>query len=736
MGNLLNRLRPHRTGQSVQAGRQVKLGVATRLFLAFCGVTLMTVLVAIIGTLGLRDARETLNTSNQSFEQVSLLLDDTTSALYSASEIITATGATLDATIHTMEETSDRVNTLNSIDLPAVINIGIIREALTAVAVGERTLLMRQLYDMEIRNVQRRVIDEAFHRAEAALVAFEQLVPQYSAEKREAWRRFLASWNAWQSTHDRLMGQYDLIDDLLARRVRGGFEFEEVAKEAFAIAFGEGQDARVEVNARLDAVVQLISDSARESARFASTDTTNATRDAIVAKDSMTNANRQIDQVTAQMANLNTQVRETTEATTTSIETTDRVRMFFIICTTLGFIVSILLALWQTNYQSRPIRHAAQQMDLLAKGMIDRDVMAGYVNRSDEIGALARSVGDMIAAQRDEVKVAGDMATGDFSGSVRLRSDADQLGLSLSEMMRITHDALSRVNRHVEQVTDGAEAISSASQNLSSGAERAAQALVEIHSSTTAIGEQTHQNAQNASRANDFARASRDVAERGYAAVEEMVASMQEIQASSAHIARIVKLIDDIAFQTNLLALNAAVEAARAGRQGKGFSVVAGEVRNLASRSAKAARETAVLVEETVKRVENGAAIAMRTDEAFKEILDNAQQTTHLYEQIADASQQQSQSIDQIASGLAQIDLSTQQNSRYAAEMAEAAQRLSRQTGELRQMMVRFQLQNRGQKMNLNWNPQQKKLSGPTTAEPGPGGGGDNFLGYTGFQSE
>ncbi len=673
-------------GRGIRVGR----GVAARLFLAFSILTLMTALVALVGDNGLRDSRRTLETSRDSFDQVSLLLGNATDSLADAGASIGKANATIDNTVATMKETSNRVNKLNSVDLPAVIAIGTIREALTAVAVGERTLLMRQLYDMDIRQQQRTTIAAAFTRADAALSGLET---ELGEDKRDAWREFRESWTAWASVHQRLMGEFEKIDEMLRRRVRGGFEFEEVAKNAFDIAFGDVQTARDTVNQKLDAVVTLISNSARDSAGVASADTRNATADAVAAKDGMAGATQRLAEFKEQMGNVDARVKETANATKASIANVERARLAFLACSIVGFLVSIILALRETRHLSRPIRDAAEQMGLLARGEIDHDIMSAHVGRRDEIGALARSVGDMLHSQREEVGIAGEMASGDFSGSVTLRSGEDRLGRALSEMMRITHDALVRVNRHVQQVTEGVEAISTASESLSEGSIESAAALVEISSNTTQIGEQTHRNAKNASLANEFAIASRQVAERGYAAVQEMVASMQEIQTSSRQIAQIVKLIDDIAFQTNLLALNAAVEAARAGRQGKGFSVVAEEVRNLASRSAKAARDTATLVEDTVKRVENGATIAQRTDVAFKEILENAQQTTQLYGEIASASQEQSKSIDQIVSSLAQIDRSTQQNSRYATKTAEEARTLSRQTGELRRMMIRFQLQ-------------------------------------------
>ncbi|GEM_PF-1296581 len=680
----------------------VRWGVARRLFLAFCGVTLMTVLVAVVAHNGLHDSRETLGTSLDSFEKVSALLEETNTSLANAGSIIKSTGMTLDTAVSTMEETSNRVNTLNSLDLPAVIAIGTIREALTAVAVGERTLLMRQLYDMDIRDQQRVAIANAFQRGDLALSTFSTLMSSLTSDKQDAWQQFLDSWIEWKSVHDQLMDQFDQIDGMLRERKRGGFEFEEVAKNAFDIAFGEGQTAREEVNRRLDAVVNLISSSTRESARIASEETQVAAADAIAAKNGMSDATRQIESITDQMAVLNDQVKDTTDAAKTSIVHTDRATLLFLACCVLGLAVSIVLALWQTRYISQPIRLAARQMNLLAKGNIDMAFLKDYAERKDEIGVLARSVGDMLDAQREIVCVAGEMALGDFSGSVSVRSEDDKLGRALSDMMKITHDALVQVNAHVKQVSSGAGDITTVSQSLSEGAVASSTALVQIYASTTQIGDQTHRNAQNASSANEFAISSREVAENGYTAVEEMVASMQEIQSSSKQIAQIVKLIDDIAFQTNLLALNAAVEAARAGRQGKGFSVVAEEVRNLAARSATAAKQTASLVEDTVQRVENGAAIALRTDAAFKEILENAQRTADLYREIAQASHDQSKSIDQIATSLGQIDHTTQQNTQYASQTASAARSLYIQSDELRNMMERFQLQKTESRQSAN----------------------------------
>ena len=280
--------------------------------------------------------------------------------------------------------------------------------------------------------------------------------------------------------------------------------------------------------------------------------------------------------------------------------------------------------------------------------------------------------------------------TGKVTGSYQ--GQFADLKNNVNQMIHTLDTALSQVASSVSQVNTGAEQISDASQSLSQGATEQASSLEEITSSMAEIASQTKANAENATQANALSNAAREAAEAGSKKMDGMVEAMTNINSSSQQIAKIIKVIDDIAFQTNLLALNAAVEAARAGQHGKGFAVVADEVRNLAGRSAKAARETADLIEDSNTKVSNGLEMAQDTSKSFTLIVDGVVKASDLVGEIAAASNEQAQGVSQVNIGLSQVDQVTQQNTANAEETASAAEELRGQSQELQNQIGLFKL--------------------------------------------
>ena len=266
--------------------------------------------------------------------------------------------------------------------------------------------------------------------------------------------------------------------------------------------------------------------------------------------------------------------------------------------------------------------------------------------------------------------------------------------LALQETLQRMAQAVLAVRSSAGGMEVASTEIAQGNQDLSARTENQASALQETAASMEQLNSTVRQNADNARQANQLAQSASNVATQGGEVVADVVRTMKEINDSSAKIADIISVIDSIAFQTNILALNAAVEAARAGEQGRGFSVVAAEVRNLAGRSAEAAREIKSLIGASVERVEVGSALADRAGQTMAEVVGAIQRVTDIMGEISAASTEQSQGVAQVGESMAQMDQVTQQNAALVEEMAAAATSLNMQAQELVGTVSVFQLGN------------------------------------------
>ena len=251
---------------------------------------------------------------------------------------------------------------------------------------------------------------------------------------------------------------------------------------------------------------------------------------------------------------------------------------------------------------------------------------------------------------------------------------------------------LGNIREASAQVTTGSEQVASASHALAAGSTEQASALEQVSAAIDEIANRTKNNAAEASNANILVVEAKEGVVKGNYQMQEMMIAMDEINKSSVDISKIIKVIDDIAFQTNILALNAAVEAARAGAYGKGFAVVAEEVRNLAAKSAKAASETAELIENSISKVEKGSIIAAETGAALSEIVENIDKIVEIISGVAVASNEQATAITQIDMALGQVSQVVQSNSATSEQCAAASEELSNQAVRLRELIAGFKL--------------------------------------------
>ena len=277
--------------------------------------------------------------------------------------------------------------------------------------------------------------------------------------------------------------------------------------------------------------------------------------------------------------------------------------------------------------------------------------------------------------------------------NVMSQDEIGRAGDSFNAMFNRVNEVMKQVKDAVNTITTGTNEINAGTSDLSERTSQQAGSLEETSASMEEMTSTIKQNADNAKQANQLAVAAREVAEKGGSVTERAVEAMGEINKSSKKIADIINVIDEIAFQTNLLALNAAVEAARAGEQGRGFAVVASEVRNLAGRSATAAKEIKALINESVQKVSDGSDLVNQSGQTLEEIVNSVKRVTDIISEISAASQEQAMGIDQVNKAVIQMDQSTQQNAALVEETTAASQAMQQQAVDLRDQIEFFKVE-------------------------------------------
>lgn len=363
----------------------------------------------------------------------------------------------------------------------------------------------------------------------------------------------------------------------------------------------------------------------------------------------------------------------------------------------------------QTEYQSMEVQKLISSIENLAKGELeihvdvespDEDTLEISHDFEEIYGSLKSMVSSIRSYIDETSEILENLAGRNLDVGIERAylGDFAKMKSSINVFTQALNSIFEEIGAASHEIAEGANEVSSIAQSLSSGSTQQASSIQEITASMNEISSQTRKNAERAQQAEGLAGTVKTQAESGQGQMNEMLEAMEAINKSSNEISNIIKVIDEIAFQTNILALNAAVEAARAGEHGKGFAVVAEEVRNLAARSANAANETTQMIEDSIRKVQDGASIADQTAEALKSITSGVDEVNGIVRDITMASSNQAQAISQINEGINQVSDVTQLNAETAQRGAAASEEMAAQADMLQDTVGSFKLKEKSPK--------------------------------------